>query len=156
MSRRLFLTGLSAVGLGSIIAIGADVAGAEGAEEKKGGKDAKADPALAQQVDLMPVAVPVLHKGVIVNYVFVRTRIHLFKPSDAPIIKTKEPFIRDALVRSANRTPYNLPDDLNRIDAAALEKYLTQAVEGFVGRGVVKRVEIYEQNPQRGLPRPTS
>ena len=126
------------------------------AEEKKGGKDGPKDPALALQVEMLPIAVPVLHAGVIVNYVFVRTRVYVVKPTDAVIIHEKEPYIRDVLVRSANRTPYSLPDDLNRIDAAPLEKILFQAVEGMVGRGVVKRIEIFEQHPQRGLPRPKS
>ena len=117
-------------------------------------KDDKKDPALALQSDMLPVAVPVIYKGVIVNYVFVRVRIHLFKPDDAPIIHDKEPFIRDVLVRAANRTPFSVPNDLNRIDAPALEKLLFQSMDTIVGRGVVKLVEIYEQDPQRGLPRP--
>ncbi len=126
------------------------------AEEKKGGKDGPKDPALALQVEMLPIAVPVMHGGTIANYVFVRTRVYVFKPTDASIVHDKEPYIRDILVRAANRTPYSLPDDLNRIDTAPLEKLLQQSIDNLVGHGVVKRVEIFDQHPQRGLPRPKS
>ena len=119
-------------------------------------KDGPKDPALALQVDMLPIAVPVLHGGIIVNYVFVRVRVYVVAPADAVTIHAKEPYIRDILVRAANRTPYSIPDDLNRIDAPAMERMLFQAVEGLVGRGVVKRIEIFEQHPQRGLTRPKS
>jgi hypothetical protein len=127
---------------------------AAAAEEKAKGKDGKDDPALTQQVDLMPVAIPINYHDILVNYVFVRIRVHLFKPTDAPVIHTKEPYIRDRLVRTANHTSFNAPDDLNRVDARAMEKMLFTVIEGMVGRGVVKRVEIFEQTPQKGLPRP--
>ena len=125
-----------------------------GAEEKKKGD--KADPQMMRQVDLMPVAIPILYHDTLVNYVFVRIRVHLFKPTDAPTIHTREPYIRDKLVRTANHTSFNGPTDLNKVDAAAMEKMLFQVIEGMVGRGIVKRVEIFEQTPQKGLPRPNS
>ena len=127
---------------------------AAGAEEKP--KEGKDDPALTQLVDLMPVAIPIVYHDTLVNYVFVRIRVHLFKPTDAPAIHTKEPYIRDKLVRTANHTSFNAPTDLNKVDAAAMEKMLFQVIEGMVGRGIVKRVEIFEQTPQKGLPRPNS
>ena len=55
------------------------------------GKDGKDDPQLTQQVDLMPVAIPINYHDTLVNYVFVRIRVHLFRPTDAPAIHTKEP-----------------------------------------------------------------
>ena len=118
------------------------------------GKDGKDDPQLTQQVDLMPVAIPINYHDTLVNYVFVRIRVHLFRPTDAPAIHAKEPYIRDNLVRTAGRTSFNLPNDLNRVDAPAMEKMLFKVIEGMVGRGVVQRVEIFEQTPQKGLPRP--
>ena len=117
-------------------------------------KDGKDDPQLTQQVDLMPVAIPINYHEMLVNYVFVRIRVHLFKPTDAPMIHTKEPYIRDHLVRTANHTSFNAPNDLNKVDAVAMEKMLLKVIEGMVGRGVVQRVEIFEQTPQKGLPRP--
>ena len=125
---------------------------AAAAEEKP--KEGKDDPLMTQQVDLMPVAIPILYHDVLVNYVFVRIRVHLFRPTDGPTIHTKEPYIRDKLVRTANRTSFNAPNDLNRVDAAAIEQMLFKVIEGMVGRGVVQRVEIFEQTPQKGLPRP--
>ncbi len=122
-----------------------------GAEEKP--KEGKDDPQLTQQVDLMPVAIPILYQDALVNYVFVRVRVHLFKPTDGPAIHAKEPYIRDRLVRMANRTSFNAANDLNKVDAGAMESFLSKVIEGMVGRGIVKRVEIYEQTPQKGLPR---
>jgi flagellar basal body-associated protein FliL len=127
---------------------------ASASEAKKGGKGGEDDAQLSQQVELVPVAIPISYRDALVNYVYVRIRVHLFRPTDAPIIHVKEPYIRDRLVRTAAKTSFAVTGDLNRINSAAMEHMLFQTIEAMVGRGVVQRVEIYEQTPQKEQSRP--
>jgi hypothetical protein len=150
MNRRAFAAGL----IVSLAASSLFSSVATASEAKKGGKGGEEDAQLSQQVELVPVAIPISYRDALVNYVYVRIRVHLFRPTDAPIIHVKEPYIRDRLVRTAARTSFALTGDLNRINSTAMEHLLFEMIEAMVGRGVVQRVEIYEQTPQKQQPRP--
>lgn len=91
MRRRTFMRSLV---LGLPLALGA---GAALAQSKDGG----------QYVDLSPVPLPIVVNGRLVNYVFVYMRINLTPAADTPHWRDKEPYFRDALVRSrtARRSP---------------------------------------------------
>jgi hypothetical protein len=123
-------------------------------EAKKEGEAGKSTSAIGDKVDTAPFGLPVIWKGRIMNYVFVRLRLHLAKPSDVGVLRAKEPFVRDVVVRAAHRTPFTLPNDLNHIDADALTKAVLPGINAELGAGVVKSVEVLEQNAQHGLPRP--
>ena len=124
-----------------------------GEEKPKGGKD---DPKTLLQFDMSPVALPVFYHAVVVNYVFVKIRFVTGKPGDSSIVKAKEPYLRDTLVRVASHTTYNSETDLNRIDPTPIQKLMATAAESLVGKGVVKQVLIIDQIPQKPLPRPNS
>lgn len=128
--------------------------GANAGEEKpKGGKD---DPKALMQFDMSPVAIPVIYHSSVVNYVFVKIRFVTNKLGDSAVVKAKEPYLRDTLVRSASHTAYNSETDLNRIDPDPIQKLMAAAAENLVGKGVVKQVLIIDQVPQKPLPRPNS
>lgn len=141
--------------LGLMAALILSPVGAATAGEAKP-KDGKDDPKAQLQFDMSPVALPVVYHSVIVNYVFVKVRFVTGKPGDSAIVKAKEPYLRDTLVRSTSHTIYNTEADLNRIDSVAVQKLLATTVDGLVGKGVVKQVLIIDQVPQKALPRPNS
>jgi len=119
-------------------------------------KDGKDDPKTLMQFDMSPVALPVVYHAAVVNYVFVKIRFVTGKPGDSAVVKAKEPYLRDTLVRSASHTIYNSETDLNRIDPIPVQKLMAAAAENLVGKGVVKQVVILDQIPQKPLPRPNS
>ena len=106
-------------------------------------------PAPAPTLNLAALGLPVIAEGRIRNYVFVNVRLHLAGGADPARVRPKEPYFRDALVRAAHRTPFTLADDWTRLDAAAIARSVMAAAPALVGRGVVRRVEIVSQTPQR-------
>ena len=119
-------------------------------------KEGKDDPKALLQFDMSPVALPVFYHSTVVNYVFVKLRFVTGKPGDSALVKAKEPYLRDTLVRSASHTVYNSETDLNRIDPAPIQKLMAATADSLVGRGVVKQVVIVDQVAQKPLPRPNS
>ena len=64
-------------------------------------------------------------------------------------MRTKEAFLRDALVRAGHRTPFTVAGDWTVIDTAALSASLMRSAATIAGRGSVTRVEIVSQAPRR-------
>ena len=95
------------------------------------------------------VGLPIVTDGRIRNYIFVSLRLHLGGSATPESMRLKEPFLRDALVRAAHRTPFVVPDDWTRIDVAALSASLMRSAVAIAGRGAVTRVEIVSQAPRR-------
>lgn len=95
------------------------------------------------------VGLPVIAGGRIRNYVFVSLRLHLGGSATPETMRPKEAFLRDALVRAGHRTPFTVPDDWTRIDAAALSASLLRSSATICGRGAVTRVEVVSQAPRR-------
>jgi hypothetical protein len=111
---------------------------------------------VGQYVDLQPVALPIVVDGQLVNYVYVYVRVNLKDGIDVTKIRPKEPFFRDALVRDGHRTPFIVPGDWQRIDAAKLAAAMTRDAAAITGPGVVTSVVVTSQNPQKRAmpPRP--
>lgn len=149
-SMRAFLTGLTCFTLASAMAASPVLA----AEAKKGDKDKKPEVAY---VNISPVAIPVLEGGQIINYVFVSVRLNLKPTANVSALRDKEPFFRDALVRSAWRQPFNDPTSYAKIDVGALKTRMMGEATRIAGPGAVASVEIIG-DPQAkrvtGLPRP--
>lgn len=121
-----------------------------------------AQPALAapaqvgQYVDVQPVGLPVVMHGRLVNYVFVYLRLNLSPGADALRLRDKEPYFRDALVRSAHRTPFVVTGDLNRIDESRLAAVMMREAAPIAGPGAVRSVVVTSQAPQHRLSNPRS
>lgn len=99
--------------------------------------------------ELSPVGLPVVIDDRIRNYVFVRLTLHLSEGQDATAIREKDAHIRDSLVRMAHRRPFTLPGEANRLNAGAMAGHAMAACIRVYGRGVVSRVEVTSQQPQR-------
>ena len=134
MKRALILAGLA-------LAAAPSIAGAAG-----GGAEKKTE--AGQFVGVSPVAVPVVVSGKVVNYVFVTVRIELSPSANAPKLREKEPFFRDALVRASHRTPFTLASDYTRIDEAKLKAAMMREAQAIAGPGQVRSIVLVSQQPK--------
>ncbi len=105
-------------------------------------------------LDAAPLAIagiglPIIADGRIRNYIFVSLRLHLGRGQTAERMRTKEPYLRDALTRAAYRTPFTVADDWDVIDVAALSASVMRSATTLAGRGAVTRVEVFSQVPRR-------
>lgn len=107
--------------------------------------------AAGEVLNMAGVGLPVISGGRIRNYVFVALRLHLGGGATAQTLRSKEPYLRDALVRAAHRTPFLNTANWNVLDGAALSASLMRSATTIVGRGQVTRVEILSQAPRRRL-----
>jgi len=114
------------------------------------------EPLPAPTVLMSPVALPIVVDGRLVNYVFVTLRLGLLPTGDIPRLRAKEPYFRDALVRSAHRTPFVRNDNYAAIDDAKMKAALMQDCAAIVGPGMVISIQIIKELPQHvdGLPKP--
>ncbi len=99
--------------------------------------------------DMTTIGLPVITEGRIRNYVFVRFRLHLSQGQDPLVVREKDPHLRDSVVRAAHRNPFTLEDDWTRLDGGPLAGWVMAAAATICGRGVVERVQILSQDPQR-------
>lgn len=102
-------------------------------------------------LNMAGIGLPVIAGGRIRNYVFVMLRLHLSGGATAQTLRLKEPYLRDALVRAAHRTPFLNASDWNVLDSAALSATLMRSAATVAGRGQVTRVEILSQSARRRL-----
>jgi hypothetical protein len=124
------------------------------AADKPKGKDGKDAPD-GQYVNLSPVAVPIVLKGQLINYIFVTLRLNVAPFTDASKLRDREPYFRDAFVRVAHRTPFVKPGDYSHVNEAALKSAMMAESARIAGPGVVTSVDIVSAQAQRltGLPR---
>lgn len=106
-------------------------------------------PAAGQSLSMPGVGLPVITEGRLRNYVFVSLRLRLGGSATPETMRGKEAYLRDALVRAAHRTPFVVPGDWTRIDAAAVSASLMRSAAAIAGRGAVTSVEIVSQAPRR-------
>jgi len=106
-------------------------------------------PGEAPTLNISGVGLPIISGGRLRNYIFVSLRLHLRGSATPQSMRTKEAFLRDALVRAGHRTPFVVAEDWTRIDAAAVSTSLMRSAATIAGRGAVTRVEVVSQTPRR-------
>jgi hypothetical protein len=115
-------------------------------------KAPKAD--VGQYVDLQPLAMPIVVRGQLVNYVFVYVRLNLTTGADTVRLRVKEPYFRDALVRAAHRTPFVVATDYQKVDEAKLTATMMREAIALVGPGLIRSAVVTSQAPQKRVPQP--
>ena len=111
---------------------------------------------VGQYVEMQPMAIPIVVKGELINYVFVYVRLNLTTSADVAKLRQKEPFFRDALVRAAHRTPFVVPSDYQKADEARLIASVMRDATALVGTGQIRSVVVTSQTPQKRVPQPRS
>ncbi len=109
-----------------------------------------------QYVDISPIALPIVLNGRLINYVFVQVRLNLTASADAPKIREKEPWFRDALVRAGHRTPFTKATDYTVIDEARMKATLMREAATITPARNLLSVTVVNQTPKQrnGLPQP--
>lgn len=127
-----------------------------GSAHAAGGKKEGEGEPLGQFIELTPMALPIIADGMIKNYIFMRIRLNLAKNADAPKMRDKEPYLRDALLRSSYRSPLTRADSYLKVDEKKLSATLIKEANAILGPGKAVSVQIVSQDPQRvsGLSRP--
>ena len=116
------------------------------------GKTPKTD--VGQYVELQPLAMPIVIRGDLVNYVFVYVRLNLTSSANVMRLREMEPFFRDALVRAGHRTPFVIATDYQKVDEARLTAAMMREATALVGPGQIKSVVVTSQTPSRRVPQP--
>ena len=113
------------------------------------------DAPIGQYVDVLPVAIPIVAEGRLVNYVFVTMRVNLTASANASKWRGKEPYFRDALARLGSRGSFGDPKDYATVDAPRLIAAFQGETVAIAGKDV-KNVVITAQTAKqrRGLPKP--
>ncbi len=111
-----------------------------------------------QYIDLSPVALPIVLNNRLINYVFAQIRINLAPGADAPKLREREPWFRDALVRAAHRTPFTNPRDYTTIDEARMKSTLMREAGLITSPRNLLSVTLISQTPKQRsrLPRPAA
>lgn len=109
----------------------------------------EAEPSGPGSYDLTVVGLPVVTEDRIRNYIYVRVRLHVAAGTDPISLREKDPHVRDSLVRMAHRRPFTVAGEMNRLNGAAIAGHVMATAIRVYGRGVVTRVEVTEQQPQR-------
>lgn len=117
-------------------------------------KEEGAPKEVGQHVDLLPVALPIVADGRLVNYVFVYVRIDLTRAALPSRWRAKEPQFRDVLVRAGHRTPFTLPNDYSKIDERKLAAAMLREGTAITGPGQIKSVVVTSQQPRRRVAAP--
>lgn len=139
----------------SLLALAPALMAASTANASAPAKDKEKDGS-GQYVDLSPVALPIVVKGKLVNYVFTSVRLTLTSSADAAKLRAKEPYFRDALVRAAHRTPFTNPKSYVELDTARLKSVLLREAGAIAGAKNFTGVIVNSQTPKQrsGLPKP--
>ncbi len=114
--------------------------------------------AVGQYIDLSPVALPIVLNNRLINYVFCHIRINLSPTADAPKLREREPWFRDALVRAAHRTPFTNLRDYTIIDDVRMKAALMREAALITPARNLLSVSLISQTPKQRsrLPRPAA
>lgn len=100
-------------------------------------------------LNIAGVGLPVIVGGRIRNYVFVTVRLYLGEGQTPETMRPKDPFFRDALVRTGHRAPFVIPGDWTRLNETAINAAIMAMAPIIAGRGAVTRSEVLMQSPRR-------
>ena len=105
-------------------------------------------------LNIAGVGLPVIVGGRIRNYVFVTVKLYLGNGQTPEAMRAKDPFFRDALVRTGHRAPFVLPGDWTRLNETAINAAIMAMAPIIAGDGAVVRSEVAMQAARRrtGVP----
>jgi hypothetical protein len=129
----------------ALAALAATPAFARSSDKKKKEGEGEGEPEPDPTFKMKAMALPVVAKGRLINYVFVDMQL-TFAPGVLPTVMAgKEPVLRDAIVRVAHRTPFTRPDSYMLLDEARLKAAVMQQAAILVGPRQIASVTIVKQ-----------
>jgi hypothetical protein len=143
LSRRLLIASLAAccAVTPSHAAPPANPAAAEDADEKE----------VARSIDLRGLVFPVFdEKGKLKNYIFVNARMLVANGKDPWKVREKAHLIRDAVVRAAHRTSFNVKGDYTKLDEKLAAAACIKAGNEGLGEKDVLVTMTFTQIASRG------
>jgi flagellar basal body-associated protein FliL len=122
----------------------------------EGGEGAKeaGDP----YVKLAQVAIPITENGRVTNYIYLSIKLNLSPKANMTKLREKEPYFRDALVRTSYKNSFGQKERDDLLDEARFKATMMPVWGQIAGAGSIASIEILSQvpNKQRGrLPPPT-
>jgi flagellar basal body-associated protein FliL len=118
-----------------------------GKSEGEGGKDAKT--AGNPSVQLGAVAIPVTVDGRLANYIFLNIRIDLTITANEAKLREKEPYFRDALVRTAAKVSFAQAGKDYLLDEPRFKQVMAVEWAKITGPNVIKSIDVLSQSPKR-------
>jgi hypothetical protein len=112
-------------------------------------------PTKPQTFQIETVALPVIVNGKLLNYVFVSIRLDLMPDANANLVRDKEQFLRDDLVRVGHRTPFTRTDDYTHLDETKIKAELARFAKTVIPPGTIKSIVITRQVSQKLLTLPS-
>lgn len=111
-------------------------------------KKAEDKAAESRDIDLVPVAAPIVVAGQVRNYVFVTVRVTVTAAGDPLKVRQAEPLLRDAVVRAVHGAPMTRPDNYNLVDARRLIAALSAQFPAILGKDQISSISIAKQQPK--------
>ena len=101
--------------------------------------------AVEPNIKISAVALPIFVDRRVTNYIFVSIKIHLTPKANIDAMRAKEPYFRDALMKSAYKTSYGQKDSDDKLDEKLFKTQINTLFTGIAGPGMIQSIEIVEQ-----------
>jgi hypothetical protein len=105
--------------------------------------------AAAPSVQLGAVAIPAIVDGKIVNYLYLNVKVNLTSPVSESVLRAREPYFRDALIRAAYKTSFALPGHPTELDEARFKSAMMIAFTQIAGKNSIQSVEVVPKTPRK-------
>jgi hypothetical protein len=123
ISRRHLVAAAAAMLVATPMALAEPPKGGHGEPAKEGGHGGEGEPdnpsekEISRSIDLQGLVFPVFdEKGKLKNYIFVSARMLAGPGKDIWKFREQQHFIRDAIVRAAHRTSFNVKGNISKLD----------------------------------------
>jgi hypothetical protein len=133
LSRRLLVLSALSLLAATPMALAEPPKGGHGAPAEGEG-DSPSDKEISRSIDLQGLVFPMFdERGKLKNYLFVSARMLAGPGKDVWKYREQLHFIRDAIIRAAHRTSFNVKGDFNKLDEKFASETLLKAANDVVG-----------------------
>jgi flagellar basal body-associated protein FliL len=143
--KRVMKTSLKALILFVILALSLTMAAPSFANEGGEKKEEGGDP----YVKLSQVAIPITNAGQVTNYIYLSIRLNLNPKANMAKLREKEPYFRDALVRTSYKNSFGQKDRDDLLDEARFKAVMLPVFAQVAGPNAIASIEILAQTPNR-------
>mgnify|MGYP000459262076 CR=1 FL=1 len=105
--------------------------------------------ASAPSVQLGAVAIPVIVDGQIVNYLYLNVKVNLTNPVSESVLRAREPYFRDALIRAAYKTSFAQPGHPTELDEPKFKAAMMIAFTQVAGPNSIKSIDVAPKTPRK-------